>query len=271
MSSEYKILITGASGFLGQRLLEALSHEFECIGVSRSGIVGTVFQSYDSLSCLDFNPDIIVHCAGVISGTFEDMIKGNEVTTLQVCQFCKERKVKQVILISSISIYNRKENEYFNHYGLTKLHAENIATMYCTDEGISLAILRFSQLYDIEGRGRKNQAMLYSMIEEARDKKQILIYGKKDQMRNYLFIEDAIALITYAIKSKLSGVFDAVNPENNSLNEIAFLIFKSLNILPNISFAPNKADIKSIYIPKLSPEFNFMKFTPLSSNLKDMV
>ena len=263
------ILITGGNGFLGSRIVEELQKENNCKSISRTNNVNIKY--YDSFINIDFEPEIIIHSAATLSDDIEEGFLSNTLGTFNVCKYSKEKNVKHLILISSIFIFNNIENGYFNNYGFSKKQAEDIAIRYCQENNIKLTILRCSQIYDERQNAKKSQGMLYYFIDTIKEKKEINIFGKKNPLRNYIFVEDVVNIIKDCIKNKNCGIYNIINPKNHTITEIAYIIFDILNINPNINYLEEKDDILSIYLPSDNLYPNYENYLDLKLGIKKIL
>ena len=243
----HNLLVTGNTGFIGGYLLEYFKNKYTCFGISKS--TGTDISKYNNLEKLTFSPDIIIHAAASLGGELENCFNTNVVGTLNICKFAKKTKVDQLILISSIFIFDNPKNEYYNNYGMTKKQAEEIAESYCKENDINLTILRFSQIYDVFRKAQKSQKMLYAFIDNIINTKSITIYGNQNPIRNYLHIKDVFKVIEEVIDKKKFGKLNVVNNKSYSIEEIAYIIFELCNIKPNITYMKERKNIPSIYVP----------------------
>lgn len=128
-----KILITGASSYLGARLYLDLSKDFEVIGTYNSSKLNNDFMKLDVTNETEVNeiinkekPDIIIHAAANASskwceGNPELAIKLNETSTKYIVNSANKTNAK-VIYISSFAAF-----EPNNLYAKTKYNSENIA------------------------------------------------------------------------------------------------------------------------------------------------
>ncbi len=145
-----KILVTGASGFIGGRFARfALEQGFSvrvngrrATGVDHLVRRGAEFVQGDLIDpdlvrelCRDV--DAVVHCAGAVGvwGRKQDFILGNVQVTENVVEACLKQRVRRLVHLSSPSIYfdgrshlNIKEDQvprrFNNHYAATKYLAE---------------------------------------------------------------------------------------------------------------------------------------------------
>lgn len=139
-----KILLTGASGLLGEKLFNALYQDFELVGVRKS-----TAGKYASLNLANeeelqafvmrLNPDIIIHAAAIASPDTCEQNKeqayiANVVATQNLSRICQIKNIKMVLISTDYVFDGEKNTEYLptderkpkNYYGLTKVQAEDI-------------------------------------------------------------------------------------------------------------------------------------------------
>jgi nucleoside-diphosphate-sugar epimerase len=106
------VLLTGASGFIGERLAQQLLVDgHSVVSLSRSPLQnGTTviegdFAALDSLALLDAHPiDVVVHLAGVTgSASEEDAMTVNVAGTRRFFRYLIDRGVKRFVTASSIA------------------------------------------------------------------------------------------------------------------------------------------------------------------------
>ncbi|MEG1421511.1 MAG: NAD(P)-dependent oxidoreductase [Citrobacter sp.] len=147
-----KILLTGASGFIGSAFLRRFADcaDLELCGVGRRP--GQDFPptlryhalSLERLAQLNFIPDVVIHAAGRTSpwGTPQEYERDNVETTRQVIDFCNQHGFPRLILLSSAAVYyrfahqfNLRESEvsganFTSEYGRSKYQAEALVNAY---------------------------------------------------------------------------------------------------------------------------------------------
>ena len=145
-----KILVTGASGFIGGRFARfALEQGLDVRVTGRrpesvQHLIkrGAEFVPGDLADselahklCRDV--DIVVHCAGAVGtwGTYEHFHRANVTVTQNVIDACREQKVRRLVHLSSPSVYfdgkshiglreEQVPKTFVDHYGATKYLAE---------------------------------------------------------------------------------------------------------------------------------------------------
>ena len=173
-----KVLVTGASGFLGQAIVEEfLSNGVVVVGVSKtSGQFQadiTVEKSLDKLSKLE-SVDAVIHSAGLAhqfgktprEKFFEVNVKGTE----NVLKLAKTLQTNHFILISSVAVYGdnsglqipdskfQEESECnpIGDYAQSKYDAEQLSIKFCAENNLRLTILRPATII---GEGDKGNVM----------------------------------------------------------------------------------------------------------------
>ncbi len=145
-----KILITGASGFLGHRVLEKIGKDVDITLLLRKKLKFN-FQSKAKIILGDITDtkiwqkkiidiDVIVHLAGITHADAQDLYKKiNTQGTQNLITLSVEKKVKQFVYIST-----RASGKNCGAYGESKLAAEAILKK----SGLKFTILRVGEAYD---------------------------------------------------------------------------------------------------------------------------
>lgn len=242
-----KLLITGHKGFIGSYIFEHFRNKYQCFGVSKS--TGVDISKYTDLDELMFSPNIIIHAAASLDNDLENSLMVNVMGSLNICKFAKKHKIKHLILISSISIFDNSENEYYNNYGMTKKQSEEIIQRYCNENNINLTTIRLSQVYDTKRKAIKSQKMLYSFIDNVKTKQAIYFYGNKNPKRNYIHIKDVLTILEEIIETKKLGAYNVINDQSHTIKDVMGVVFSVSKLPVDIRVQTNKQDILSVYIP----------------------
>ena len=115
-----KVIVTGATGFLGFNLVKRLNKMgFAIIGLGRNiekgnkiNELGVKFISVDlsekeKLNTIFQNVDYVFHCAAKSSvwGDYKSFYKANVEGTKNIADLCLKHNIKRLIYVSSPSIY----------------------------------------------------------------------------------------------------------------------------------------------------------------------
>lgn len=107
-----------------------------------------------------------------------------------------------------------------------------------------LCVLRPSQIYGNENVVKKNQPLIYAMIEAAKHNRNITIYGRNDALRNYIYIGDVVKTIKGVIESDIVGTYNVIYPKNIRLSEVAKIINDTWRSKGQVLFQTDKETIE---------------------------
>jgi nucleoside-diphosphate-sugar epimerase len=165
-----KILVIGATGFIGKRLSERLvseGHDVICAGRRLSSLGALI--SYVSPLYIDImdieqikntlrkeRPDIVFHCAALVNNRgLSRLMYVNSAGTGNVMAACLLEGVKRVVYLSSISVVSGNPQSPVtddmpyaatNIYGRSKIEAEKIAISYRA-KGLKVSVIRPVMVY----------------------------------------------------------------------------------------------------------------------------
>lgn len=177
METLNKILITGASGFIGSHLTKKLVQEGFEVGIIKreNSDLWRIKGLLDKIATFDvdlknarrvhkilsgFRPDVIFHLATfyVTEHKAEEvplMVDANVLGTLNLLEASKDTGVRLVVNTSSCFVYKQVENklkenavlEPLNVYALTKIHGEHACAYYTEKYGLKTITFRLFPPY----------------------------------------------------------------------------------------------------------------------------
>jgi len=236
-----KILLLGGSGFLGQSLLRKLEQKNSVKLMIHNSNLQTNAQKFngDILSKNSFiheirDDQIIINLLGQITSNESDLIDSNILGGLNLLNSCIDKKIKHIILISSINVYGEnlerpsKEIDPLHPkttYGIVKMITERIYRQFSETNGINVTVLRLADIY---GPNKKN-GFLTQIINSLNDKTIVPVcYNDGKQQRDMLYIDDAIDCILNVINNPHHGFnsFNVSSGKRYSINELISKIEK---------------------------------------------
>jgi UDP-glucose 4-epimerase len=279
------ILITGGAGFLGSHLSRVLLEKGYRVIVLDDLSHGNIENISDYITSpkfalyrgdvLDKNflieisggVDIIVHFAtykipreGGFLKTIEVNTKGTEI----ILEVAKERKIS-VILGSTDDVYGKNPELPFSEESalvignsnsirwsdaISKIYSEQLCFAYQDAYQVPINILRFSIIYGPRQRKDWWGGPLGVFIERALKREPIPIHGDGLQVRNFVYVSDAVEGILRVIeKEEIHGeVFNIGSLDHLRILDLAFQIW---------SFAGNsgKPEIEFIAYPDLCQDY----------------
>ena len=151
---------------------------------------------------------------------------------------CRDKKIKPIIVFSGTSTEvgitkTLPVNETFldepvTLYDVHKLMAENYLKLFCLHEYVRGASLRLTNVYGPGPEsGSKDRGVLNQMIRKAIVGEPLMIYGKGEFIRDYIFIDDVVnAFLSVPINpSQINGKHFLVGSgEGKSILEAAKMV-----------------------------------------------
>jgi UDP-glucuronate 4-epimerase len=221
-----KALVTGAAGFIGRNLAERLlvdGHtvrgvdsitEYYDTGRKQSNMKALgEFEGFEaieadlrdaSLECLLEGVDVVFHQAGQPgvraswAEGFDGYLSHNVLATQRLLEASRSADLQRFVFASSSSIYGNAarypadESDVpapFSPYGVTKLAAEHLCSLYGTNWGVPTVSLRYFTVY---GPGQRPDMAIYRLLEAAGDGPAFPVYGDGSQVRDFTFVSDVI-------------------------------------------------------------------------------
>jgi len=218
--------ITGAGGFLGHRLAEALSqggrqvHGLLLPGESNRHLDRSVtadIRDYDAMK-ESITPETseIYHLAAIASvpASVEDPrsdFETNALGTLNMLELARGLPLRAFVLTSTVSVL-RPDNPTplgedavygpSSPYGASKMASEAYCTAYHHCYGVPIRIVR---LFNVYGPGRRS-LVIYDLVKKLLADPTVLpILGEGFQVRDFLYVEDAVDGIVLTVDKGLPG------------------------------------------------------------------
>jgi len=190
------------------------------------------------------NKDVIFNCAGQTSHplSLENPIldaKINCIGNLTVLESIRKHnpKAKVIFTASSTAIgkaqYTNIDEQHperpLDIYSANKGVAEKYYYIYHKVHGLKTVSLRFANLFGPYGKGFPDFGFINYFIHLAYQNKEIPIYGDGSQMRNVMYIKDAVDLLykTISIDSLFGDIYFAVHREHYSIRAITEAIIET--------------------------------------------
>jgi UDP-glucose 4-epimerase len=228
-----RALVTGCAGFVGSHLTESLLNDgHEVVGVDCFNDNYARRQKLDNLvgpqqwETFEFVPidlsrgeledlvddcEVIFHLAaepGVRSswgGRFEQYLRNNLLATQRLLETAKAAEGrKRVVYASSSSVYGHAETlptpedalpQPFSPYGVTKLGAEEMCSLYWGNHGLETVSLRFFTVY---GPRQRPDMAFNRFCHAALTGAQMTVFGDGEQTRDFTYVADIVSALRSA-------------------------------------------------------------------------
>jgi UDP-glucose 4-epimerase len=216
------VIVTGASGFIGARLLEKARiaygenvTAFSSLHFEGSHIVYRDESDFGltraDLILVD-EAEILIHAGAFIpkSIAWANHVAGcnGNITFTQKLLNLPWRRLKKIIFLSTVDVYAHATGPVseasltipVSLYGLSKLYCEQMITLYAKEKGISGQVLRIGHVY---GPGEEKYAkVIPQAIQNIIDDKNVELWGEGRELRSFIYIDDVVAAIINAVDSQ---------------------------------------------------------------------
>ena len=266
-----KALVCGAGGFIGSHLVRRLKEEGYWVrGVdikypefSKSVADEFIKGDLRNLSvvdlCVDGMDEVYQLAADMGGADFiftgendSDIMHNSAMVNLNILDSMKRYKVKKVFYSSSACMYPEdhqleidvpaltEEMAYpgnpDSEYGWEKLFSERLYLVYAKNEGLTVRIARFHNIFGPEGtyKGGREKAPAALCRKVIESNGEIEVYGDGKQTRSFLYIDECVEGIRRIMESDCEEPLNLGSDEVISINDFAQMIIdiskKDINI-----------------------------------------
>lgn len=228
-----RILVTGASGLVGNAIYEELrenAEDFELFCLGNKGFRNKALGEKENFVAVDITNksdvskleklgevDAVIHSAGLahqFQGTEpEQFWKVNVEGTINVAELAAKLSAEHFVLISSVSVYGGSDGVEAEKkeiteeaacnpkgaYAISKFEAEKAAQIICEREGIPLSILRLATVIGEEDKG--NVLRLIRAI----DRRRFFWLGHGDNFKSLIYKADVAKACRLVLEKKAAG------------------------------------------------------------------
>lgn len=228
-----RVLLLGRRGFVASNLirhLERLGIAVKAVGKDEMDL--TLPASVEQLGARLQETDTVVIAATLTPDKGRDFrtLMMNLAMARHLCEVCDKRSCAHVIYLSSDAVYaadkipldEESSREPVDLYALMHTAREMMLGSVLTARQVPYCIFRPVNIY---GFGDSHNSYGPNrFIRQAFAEGKITLFGKGEERRCHLYIEDAVRLIAAGIARRISGSFNMTPPEAVTFMEIAEMI-----------------------------------------------
>jgi len=264
-----KILICGATGFIGRNIVESLSivagiqvtavyNKKPPFPIENVEFVKANLTNVEDVERVVKSQDIVIQAAANTSGVKDAIerpyvhVTDNAIMNSLILKSCYDNHVKKFIFFSCTVMYQTKSqpflkspvreidfdssNEIYPSYfgvGWTKVYIEKMCEFYSRLGRTKHCVIRHSNIYGPHDKyDLKNSHVFGATINKVLDKDSniVSIWGDGSEERDLLYISDLVDSVKKIISSKDKNPFYLFNIGSSSAISVKDLVFKIVEI-----------------------------------------
>ena len=278
-----KCLVTGAAGFIGSHIAEALierGHEVLGIDCFTDYYARDIKES--NLSTLRDSPSFTMVEADLLEYDLDRPLEGVEVifheaaqagvraswgqsfriytennirATQRLLEAARTVPIKRFVYASSSSIYGDAVElpvretalpQPVSPYGVSKLAAEHLCHLYRVNYGVPTVALRYFTVY---GPRQRPDMGFHKFIRALLNGEEIVIYGDGNQTRDFTFVSDAVAANLACMEADVAGqVFNIGGGSRVSVNYVLDVLQRLSGLEARLHYIENqKGDVRDTH------------------------
>ena len=255
-----RVLITGATGFVGGHLLRALASTHELFATARRAVPAQLAGFAEWIeadltkpldgSALPARVDAVVHLAQSErfaelpdQSAAEEVIAVNLTATGALLAHAREAGARRFVYASTGGVYARSEEPIREDgqldpqgaYFVSKLDGERLLG---GAEDLLPIVLRPFFVY---GPGQRKM-LVAGLFDRVLAGDQVTVAGDPGLRSNPVFVGDAVSAIEAALTSESGGTYNLAGPEAASITELVELIAEVAGVEPRIAHAPGGSE-----------------------------
>lgn len=292
------IVVTGAAGFIGSHLCDALSKGEKPTGIDlqKCAAQNCAYKKCDvrdlpSLLKATKGASKVFHLAAQVSvqKSIEDPAEDfstNALGTLNVLEACRKNDVPSLVYASSAAIYGTPQYSPIDEahplsplspYGNSKLAGEKLCSLYSSLYGLKTVRLRFFNVY---GKGQSPTSPYSGVITKFSSRLQKsqppLIFGSGLQTRDFVHVSDVARACVQASESKAAAgnAYNIGSGKETSILSLANLMIKLSGKKLSPSFQPPLAGEIEKSVARIDAarrDFGFEPKVQLEPGIKELV
>lgn len=304
-----KILVVGATGYVGRYFCTQMNDKYDILALGRSKKVQMFFEDnnvnfqyfdikdkdgYDKLPTENIKAIVVLSaCIAELETPVEEFFNVNTLGVYNVLEFARKNNISKVILTSSHKVYNDIDKKVIaendgicfkgdhSPYIISKIAAENFMTYYHKDFGIQSIVLRLTGVHGygetlghLDNDGSYKKSTFEIFFEKALNGEPIEVWGDQSIIRDHVYIKDVVSAIDAAIcADKASGIYTVATGVGYSQYDEAVALSKVFgpDKKSEITLHPEKQGLTRGYVYDISKIKSELNWTPKYSSLEDML
>ncbi len=304
--TEQRYLVTGAAGFIGSNLCRRLLRDGNSVtgldsftdyyprwvkdknlddlkGRERFQLLEQDINETDCRRLLERH-DIVFHLAaqagvrGSWGSSFTAYTRYNIEATQRLLEAAKSAPLKKFLYASSSSVYgscpdlpmSEQSRLYpYSPYGVSKLAAEHLCSLYFRNYGVPTSSFRFFTVY---GPGQRPDMAFHKFLKSVLEERPLTVFGDGSQTRDFTYIDDIVeGLISAVSRSRPGEIYNLGGGNRKKLFDVFPILEKICKKELRLQSQPRqKGDVTDTYadIRKSREHLGFAPQTSLQEGLE---
>ena len=239
-----KVLVTGATGFIGRQVCRTFDAAgYQIYATSSTGVAGEdwpdsllpingyLMGDQLTIDLLEWAPEVVVHLAweGIPDFSAEICAKNVFQQLRFLDQVCELPSVRQIVATGSCREYGdahgpcAESRSVFptDAFGLAKDEIRVRLTALCDDFGIDMTWLRVFYAY---GPGQRVGSLVPALIDSLERGEELLL-GSPNLLHDFVYIEDVAKAVLCAVERRgATGVFNVGTGRPTAVSDVAKIV-----------------------------------------------
>jgi dTDP-glucose 4,6-dehydratase len=288
-----KVLITGGAGFIFSRVAEfCLKAGYEVVIVDKLTYAGDLERlrsfydkikfyqadvcNFDEINHIfnEHKPEIVIHAAAethvdrsILDG--KPFLESNIIGTYVMLECSRKFGVEKFIYVSTDEVYGELQKEGHFHensplqpnspYAVSKTSADMLARSYFRTYGVPVLTVRPSNNY---GMFQYPEKLIPVVFLKAYNNEKIPVYGKGENIREWLFVDDtAHAMLKIIENGRVGEIYNVGSSEERRNIEVVIAILelmdKPLDLIEYVKDRPGHDFRYSLNCDKIKNELGW--------------
>jgi nucleoside-diphosphate-sugar epimerase len=253
------ILVTGAAGFIGSHLCEALLQQGHVVrGLDAFTTFYDPRRKHHNIEAAREHPSFTLVTGDLLTASLDEALDGveavahlagepgvstswgpsfaryvdrNVLATQRLLEAAVKHGVERFVYASSSSVYGGEadalraqgEPRPYSPYGVSKLAAETLVGAYALSHGLSTVSLRYFSVY---GPRQRPDMAAHRFIEALLDGRPLNVFGDGSQVRDFTYVGDIVAATIRALSADLpnAAVLDVASGRPTAVGTLIGLL-----------------------------------------------